>query len=377
MDSNSLVSRRARRRPRHRLGPHVVGTRVVVRRIVRGGGASGDEPETGPTGGPAFTDLLGTCTAWGAETCTIARSGASGRDRAARHRLGQAGATSRVGAPAGLGPRGPRATPSRPSRRRAPRPGRVGGPQRPMPVGRPFKRANSCLAWVTPACRWAEALTGSVEAFYAERDRPPLLQVEGRRTGRGRRARRGLGGGCCRTGRSSSGSARLAAVRRRRRALAPPSTAPTSRSPASGRSRWSRPRRAASPRAAPSSTATGWAARAQGPPRAPPPGPGRRGDGRAAGVGRRARGEHRVAARRDRQRARPRPSTTAWACSPSTSRATSSRPGSPRGRATASPAAVRAAGPEPGHDSRRKSRSLATVIGVHHSRITTSTRVRR
>lgn len=38
------------------LGPHVVGQRVVVRRIVRG--------ETGPTGGPAMTDLLGVCEAW-------------------------------------------------------------------------------------------------------------------------------------------------------------------------------------------------------------------------------------------------------------------------------------------------------------------------
>lgn len=42
---------------RHRLGPHVVGQRVVVRRLVRG--------ETGPSGGPAMTDLLGTCEAFG------------------------------------------------------------------------------------------------------------------------------------------------------------------------------------------------------------------------------------------------------------------------------------------------------------------------
>lgn len=40
----------------HRLGPHVVGQRVVVRRLVPG--------ETGPTGGPAFTDALGLCTGW-------------------------------------------------------------------------------------------------------------------------------------------------------------------------------------------------------------------------------------------------------------------------------------------------------------------------
>jgi N-acetylglutamate synthase len=48
--------------PEHRLGPHVVGQRVVVRRLVRG--------ETGPTGGPALTDVLGVCTAWGA-TCVV------------------------------------------------------------------------------------------------------------------------------------------------------------------------------------------------------------------------------------------------------------------------------------------------------------------
>lgn len=51
---------------RHLLGPHVVGQRVVVRRLVRG--------ETGPTGGPAFTDQLGTCLAWTAGpdgTCVL------------------------------------------------------------------------------------------------------------------------------------------------------------------------------------------------------------------------------------------------------------------------------------------------------------------
>ncbi len=46
----------------HTLGPHVVGKRVVVRRVLRG--------ETGPSGGPALTDVLGVCTAWG-ETCVV------------------------------------------------------------------------------------------------------------------------------------------------------------------------------------------------------------------------------------------------------------------------------------------------------------------
>ena len=45
------------------LGPHVVGQRVVVRRLVRG--------ETGPTGGPAFTDLLGVMETWADGVTTI------------------------------------------------------------------------------------------------------------------------------------------------------------------------------------------------------------------------------------------------------------------------------------------------------------------
>lgn len=47
----------------HRLGPHVVGQRVVVRRIVPG--------ETGPSGGPAFTDVLGECLSWARGLCEI------------------------------------------------------------------------------------------------------------------------------------------------------------------------------------------------------------------------------------------------------------------------------------------------------------------
>ena len=45
------------------LGAHVVGQRVVVRRILRG--------ETGPSGGPALTDVLGTCTAWADGVCVV------------------------------------------------------------------------------------------------------------------------------------------------------------------------------------------------------------------------------------------------------------------------------------------------------------------
>ncbi|MBE7323846.1 GNAT family N-acetyltransferase [Nocardioides sp. Y6] len=47
----------------HTLGPHVVGQRVVVRRVLPG--------ETGPTGGPAMTDTLGECLSWGRGLCEV------------------------------------------------------------------------------------------------------------------------------------------------------------------------------------------------------------------------------------------------------------------------------------------------------------------
>ena len=58
----------ASERSAHTLGPHVVGQRVVVRRVVPG--------ETGPSGGPALTDVLGTCTAWGDGVCVVEPDGA-------------------------------------------------------------------------------------------------------------------------------------------------------------------------------------------------------------------------------------------------------------------------------------------------------------
>jgi ribosomal protein S18 acetylase RimI-like enzyme len=54
------------------LGPHVVGHRVVVRRVLRG--------ETGPSGGPALTDVLGVCTAWGDGVCVVQPDGDEPRE---------------------------------------------------------------------------------------------------------------------------------------------------------------------------------------------------------------------------------------------------------------------------------------------------------
>ncbi len=45
------------------LGPHLIGTRVVVRRLVPG--------ETGPSGGPAMTDLLGVMESWDGSITTV------------------------------------------------------------------------------------------------------------------------------------------------------------------------------------------------------------------------------------------------------------------------------------------------------------------
>lgn len=47
----------------HTLGPHVVGQRIVVRRVLPG--------QTGPTGGPAMTDTLGECLSWGRGLCEV------------------------------------------------------------------------------------------------------------------------------------------------------------------------------------------------------------------------------------------------------------------------------------------------------------------
>lgn len=153
----------------HRLGPHVVGKRVVVRRIVRG--------ETGPTGGPAFTDLLGVCTAWGDGRCVVQPE--KGPEVVI--------ATSDIVSGKPVPPR-----PSvrhRVSAREAEGHSLVLWPQvereelgdwvlrsDPAPVGRLLKRANSALAVGDPAIPLEEA-AAAVTRFYEERNREPMVQV--------------------------------------------------------------------------------------------------------------------------------------------------------------------------------------------------------
>ncbi|HET6165590.1 MAG TPA: GNAT family N-acetyltransferase [Marmoricola sp.] len=152
------------------LGPHVVGQRVVVRRILRG--------ETGPTGGPAMTDVLGTCESWADGRVVVRR---------------EDGTTVEIrtddivsGKP----------VPPRPSVRQrvsareaeshaAPHwPGVVREPlgawelrYEPKEVDRLRKRANSCLAMGDPGLPLAEAAEHVVQ-FYGSRDRTPMVQVE-------------------------------------------------------------------------------------------------------------------------------------------------------------------------------------------------------
>lgn len=142
---------------------------MVVRRLVPG--------ERGPTGGPAFTDLLGTCTSWGDGVCVL-----------------QPEAGDPVAIPLGLivsgKPVPPRASPrQRVSVRDAElrTAGLVGVETtalgewqlryEPHPVGRIRNRFNSCLGLGDPGVPLADA-AARVQGFYATRDRPPRIQVE-------------------------------------------------------------------------------------------------------------------------------------------------------------------------------------------------------
>ena len=159
----------------HLLGPHVVGQRVVVRRLVPG--------ETGPTGGPAMTDVLGICESWDARTCTVRREDGTRVDIEIRLIVS--------GKP----------VPPRPSvrLRTTPREAhlltldlwpdtertdlgdwvlRAAGPlpDRDHPQGRLVRRANSALAMGDPGIPLDEAAQRVTE-FYSARSRPTYAQV--------------------------------------------------------------------------------------------------------------------------------------------------------------------------------------------------------
>lgn len=161
----------------HGLGPHVVGQRIVVRRVLPG--------ETGPTGGPAFSDVLGVCRSWGQGRCEVEREDGT----LASVAIGDIVSGKPI--------------PPRPSVRHRVAPGevhvrslamwpglerqalgdwvlRAGGRAEPTPEhtqGRPVARGNSVLAFGDPGVPVAEAAE-AVAAFYRDRGLPVLAQVE-------------------------------------------------------------------------------------------------------------------------------------------------------------------------------------------------------
>lgn len=142
----------------------------MIRRLVHG--------ETGPTGGPAMTDLLGECLAWTATTATVRTAAGevveiavgdivSGKPvpprPSVRHRVSVADAEAHTLALStdleteALGA----------WRLRSER----------SPAGRLRRRLNSCLAVGDPGVPLAEA-AAAVARFYDDRERPTYLHVE-------------------------------------------------------------------------------------------------------------------------------------------------------------------------------------------------------
>jgi len=151
-----------------------VGQRVVIRRLVRG--------ETGPTGGPAFTDLLGICTAWNDVFMTLVSDSSHAEGMSIRVAL----ADIVSGKPVPPRPSHLTRVPARDAELRGL--GLVAGVDTaplgdwvlrtdPAPVGRLLKRANSCLAMGAPGVPFDDAIA-EVITFYSGRDRPPMAQVE-------------------------------------------------------------------------------------------------------------------------------------------------------------------------------------------------------
>jgi GNAT superfamily N-acetyltransferase len=154
----------------HTLGPHVVGQRVVVRRVVHG--------ETGPTGGPAMTDVLGICESWADGVAIVRREDGSTVEIRTRDIVSgkpvppRPSVRLRVSAREAEG----HAAPHWPGVVREAF-GEWELRTEPEPGDRVRKRANSCLAIGDPGVALAEAAR-VVEDFYASRSRPAVVQVE-------------------------------------------------------------------------------------------------------------------------------------------------------------------------------------------------------
>jgi GNAT superfamily N-acetyltransferase len=155
---------------RSSLGPHVVGQRVVVRRVLPG--------ETGPTGGPAMTDVLGTCESWADGIVTVRREDGSSVEIRTEHIVSGKPVPPRPSPRLRVGTRAAEshAAPLWPGVLREPL-GEWELRVDPAPTGRLLKRTNSCLAMGDPGVSLADA-AAHVVGFYESRDRTPMVQVE-------------------------------------------------------------------------------------------------------------------------------------------------------------------------------------------------------
>jgi N-acetylglutamate synthase len=154
---------------RHALGPHVVGMRVVVRRVLPG--------KTGPSGGPAMTDVLGVCEAWGDGVATLRRDDGTVVEIATRDIVSGKPVPQRPSARMRVTPREAEghAAPLWPQVERVAL-GEWELRTDPAPVDRLRKRANSCLAMGEPD-RLFDAAAEAIRSFYATRGREALVQV--------------------------------------------------------------------------------------------------------------------------------------------------------------------------------------------------------
>jgi ribosomal protein S18 acetylase RimI-like enzyme len=142
---------------------------VVVRRLVAG--------EIGPSGGPAMTDVLGVCLAWGPDVCVVRPESGRPVEISLDDIVAGKPVPPRASVRQRVSPRDSErhSLPMWPHVER-----RALGEWElrtdPAPVGRLLKRANSCLAIGDPGVPVADA-AAQVVSFYVARQRDALAQV--------------------------------------------------------------------------------------------------------------------------------------------------------------------------------------------------------
>jgi len=148
----------------------VVGQRVVVRRILPG--------ETGPTGGPAMTDVLGICESWADGIVVVRREDGTTIEIATADIVSGKPVPPRPSVRLRVSAREAEshAAPHWPGIEREAL-GEWELRHEPEVRDRLRKRANSCLAMGDPGVGLPEAAE-AVVAYYRERGRRPMVQVE-------------------------------------------------------------------------------------------------------------------------------------------------------------------------------------------------------